>query len=161
MAGLQRFRSPRLSGVRPRWGVDFRRFPTSESRPVTGKKARRIQGLAVKVWSDDPVNVRTSLLSKLHGLGYGREADDARRPLRFVKGPRRIQVRASQSLLKDSVTVGARFAPPAPARTVNGILVALEKSFPLGRVSIAEASETAARKEKGRSRRAARSPART
>jgi len=118
-------------------------FPSEGRGPSGPRRAKRIRGLAVKVWSDSVSSVRDRVVVALKALGYVLEGVETRPPLVFRKGDRAVVVRFHPSLLGDAVTVAVKFVPSVSETTPTKIASALAEEFPLGKVSMTQASPAA------------------
>jgi len=114
-------------------------FPSEGRGPSGPRRAKRIRGLAVKVWSNSVPSVRARVGVALKALGYILEGMETRPPLVFRKGDRVVMVRFHPSLLGDAVSVAVKFVPPVSETTPTKIASALADDFPLGKVSATEA----------------------
>lgn len=118
-------------------------YPSQALGSSAAKRARRIEGMAIKVWSDSMLPVRARVIVVLEALGYALEGVAERPPLRFRKTHRTIVVRLHPSILREAVTAALRFAPPALPDTATAIVDGIAREFPLGKVSMAKAARTA------------------
>lgn len=125
-------------------------FPSESHGASTRRRLRGIRGITVRVLADAVPPVRARIVEAFGTLGY--TAESTTPPLRYAKGGRTIVARFLPALLKDSVTVTMKFAPPAHHGTAERILRWLEEEFPLGKVTLTEAPPDEGPRQRGRAK---------